>query len=412
RMKQEKAILVEVIINGEKKSLDELASLAHTAGAKVVGSITQNRDKPDQRTYIGEGKLKELHALVAKEDANLVIFDNELKPSETRNLQSELGVKVIDRTGLILDIFAQHANSREGKLQVELAQLDYTLTHLTGKGIELSRLGGGIGTRGPGETKLEMDRRRIRKTISQLKKELESIRAHRSTRRQARKASLIPVAAIVGYTNAGKSTLLNILTEAGVLVQDKLFATLDPTTRKVKLPNGWELLLTDTVGFIQKLPHGLVESFKATLEEITEADILLHVVDSTSPDLEDHISAVYNILEDLKAISKPIITIFNKIDGLKKKLPRKLIKKYAPAVEMSALKKENVDKLLESTVKYLKENMVTEVFRIPQSKGSLISHLYDHGNVLSREYEGNYCDMKVEIDRITAERLGSFIKRD
>ena len=219
-MKQEKAILAEVIINNEKKSMEELASLAYTAGAKVAGTITQNRRSPDQRYYIGEGKLNELHALVAKKEADLVIFDNELKPSETRNLQDKLGVKVIDRTGLILDIFAQHAHTREGKLQVELAQMNYTLTHLSGKGIELSRLGGGIGTRGPGETKLEMDRRRIRKRISLLKKDLEDIRRHRSLRRETRRASLIPVAAIVGYTNSGKSTLLNALTEAGVLVEN------------------------------------------------------------------------------------------------------------------------------------------------------------------------------------------------
>ena len=409
-MKQEKTILVEITLNGEISTLKELASLAHTAGATVAGKITQNRESPDQRYYIGPGKLNELKNMVEKESANLIIFNNELKPSETRNLQDHLRVKVIDRTGLILDIFAQHANSREGKLQVEVAQLNYTLTHLSGKGIELSRLGGGIGTRGPGETKLEMDRRRIRKNISQLRKELDTLRENRSLRRQSRRHSLIPVAAIVGYTNSGKSTLLNTLTKAGVLVENKLFATLDPTTRKMELPNRWNLLLTDTVGFIQKLPHGLVEAFKATLEEVTEADLLIHVIDSSAADLEGHIDAVYNILEDLKAISKPIITVFNKTDTLKKKLPRKLIKKYKPAVEISALKGEGTDKLLEAIVKQLKESMKRVEFRIPLAKGDIISLIHDRGNVISTKYTDKFCELKAEVDEITAKRLESFIK--
>jgi len=411
-MKQEKAILAEVVIGQEKKSLQELASLASTAGATVAGTITQNRSRPDQRYYIGEGKLIELKALVEKEGANLVIFDNELKPSEIMNLQKDLGVKVIDRTGLILDIFAQHAHTREGKLQVELAQLNYALTHLTGKGVELSQLGGGIGTRGPGETKLEVDRRRIKKRISMLKKDLDDIRRHRSIRREARRASLLPVAAIVGYTNSGKSTLLNALTEAGVLVEDKLFATLDPTTRRAKLPNGWDILLTDTVGFIQKLPHGLIEAFKATLEEITEADILIHVIDSTHPDIEEQINAVYRTLEDLDSISKPIITAFNKIDGLTTNLPKTLLNKFSPAVQLSALKRTGLDGLLNAILEHLRGSMIKVEFRIPQSKGDLISYLHDHGHVLSKKYTGDHCDMKVEIDEITAKRLEKFIRYD
>jgi len=351
----EKAILVDIALNKEKINpydIAELEALAKTAGAEMVGDITQSRDDPDIRYYIGEGKLKELMSLCNSNDANLVIFNNELSPSQVRNLQDELGIKVIDRTGLILDIFAQHAHTREGKLQVELAQDNYTLTHLTGKGIELSRLGGGIGTRGPGETKLEMDRRRIRKRISQLKKELEEVSKHRGVRRERRKASRVPVAAIVGYTNAGKSTLLNALTKAGVLAEDKLFATLDPVTRKLKLPNKKEILLTDTVGFIQNLPTMLVEAFHATLEEVTEADILIHVVDISHPNLVGQINSVYKVLEDLKAITKPMITVFNKIDRYVGD-PEVLLKKYSPAVIVSALKLAGLDKLAQNIEKLI-----------------------------------------------------------
>lgn len=345
----ERAVLVDVALNKEKidpYSLVELEALAKTAGADNVGEITQSREKPDTRYYIGEGKVAELKALCASTSANLVIFNNDLSPSQIRNLQSELNLKVIDRTGLILDIFAQHAHTKEGKLQVELAQDSYTLTHLTGKGIELSRLGGGIGTRGPGETKLEMDRRRIRKEISVIKKELEEVMRHRGIRREKRRMSNISVAAIVGYTNAGKSTLLNTLTKAGVRAEDKLFATLDPVTRKLKLPNKKEILLTDTVGFIQNLPHDLVEAFKATLEEVTDADLLIHIVDISHPNFIEQMSSTYKVLEDLKAITKPIFTVFNKIDRYTGD-PAVLLKKYSPAVTISALKGEVIGKLIE-----------------------------------------------------------------
>jgi GTP-binding protein HflX len=252
---------------------------------------------------------------------------------------------VVDRTGLILDIFAQHAHTREGKLQIELAQDNYTLTHLTGKGIELSRLGGGIGTRGPGETKLEMDRRRIRKKISQIKDELEEVRRHRGIRRERRRASKVPIAAIVGYTNAGKSTLLNTLTKAGVRAEDKLFATLDPVTRRLKLPNSKEILLTDTVGFIQDLPHDLVEAFHATLEEVTDADILVHIVDISNPDYIQQIDSTYHVLEDLNAITKPMLTVFNKLDRYQgdSSIP---LKKYSPAVAISAINGTGIKDLL------------------------------------------------------------------
>ena len=342
----ERALLVGVEFQREAPYLDELGRLAATAGAVVVGSLTQKRERPDPAFFIGSGKIAELAALVAASRANLAIFDHELSPAQVRNLEKELTVKVIDRTELILDIFAQRAKSREGKLQVELAQAEFRLTHLTGHGAAMSRLGGGIGTRGPGESKLEYDRREIRSRIAQLKRELEKVRRERALKREKRRGSRLPVAALVGYTNAGKSTLLNALTKAGVLTEDKLFATLDPTTRRLRLPSGRTILITDTVGFIQKLPHTLVEAFAATLEEVTESDLLVHVVDGSNPEFEAQISAVYQVLEELKSITKPIVTVFNKADRCEKKLPKTVLAKYKPAVAVSALEQQGLDQLL------------------------------------------------------------------
>ena len=351
----ERALLVGVEFPRETLDLPELERLTETAGAQVVGKLTQKRIKPDPKHFIGSGKLEDLKALAASCGANLIIFDHELNPSQERNLEdalgmnrngSYLGTKVIDRTELILDIFAQHAKSREGKLQVELAQSSFLLTRLTGHGVLMSRLGGGIGTRGPGETKLEYDRRRIRKRISQLNQEIDALRKERFLKREKRRHHQIPVAAIVGYTNSGKSTLLNALTRAEVLVEDKLFATLDPTTRRLYLPSGRVILVTDTVGFIQKLPHQLVAAFRATLEEVSEADLLLHVVDISHPYFENQIAAVYTVLEELNSITKPILTILNKIDRAEKKTIAKAIKKYQPACALSALKKEGLKKFL------------------------------------------------------------------
>src|SRR3989344_3956314 len=347
---REKALLVGIEFPSDSfpasLSLPELARLAETAGAEVVGKLTQKRDKPDLKYFIGSGKLDELINLSSASKANLIIFDHDLSPSQERNLEDALGVKVIDRTELIIDIFAQHAKSREGKLQVELAQSSFLLTRLTGHGVLMSRLGGGIGTRGPGETKLEYDRRRIRSRIAQLKDEIEKVRKERLLKREKRRRSGIPVAAIVGYTNSGKSTLINALTEAGVLTEDKLFATLDPTTRRLYLPSGRIILLTDTVGFIQKLPHALVAAFQATLEEVTEADFLIHVVDISNPFFERQIDSVYQVLEELKSIAKPLITVFNKADRMEKNVPRKILGKYKPAVAVSALQKRGLEKLL------------------------------------------------------------------
>ncbi len=343
----EKAILVGVKLNNEKipleESLAELEQLARTSGAEAVTVITQNRERPDRKYFIGQGKAEELASLCAVNKPDLVIIDHEVSSTQIRNLEDFIGVKVIDRTELILDIFAQHAHTREGTLQVELAQSEFQLTRLSGHGVSLSRLGGGIGTRGPGETKLEMDRRRIRKKISQLKTELEAVAKSRHLLREKRRSSRIRVGAIVGYTNAGKSTLLNAMAKAQVLVEDKLFATLDPVTKRTYLPGGQVILLTDTVGFIQKLPHQLIDAFKATLEEVNEADFLLHVVDSSSPYMEDQIEAVYKVLEELGAIAKPIVTVFNKMDL--KELPKKYLKQYSPAVFISAATREGLDDL-------------------------------------------------------------------
>ncbi|MFC1510927.1 GTPase HflX [Candidatus Margulisiibacteriota bacterium] len=321
------------------ESLAELKRLADTAGYEVVGELTQKRQKPDRRYFLGIGKLEELKALIAEKDANLVIFDVELLPSQQRNLEEsfEDEVNVIDRTALIINIFAKHAHSREGKIQAELASMEYEMPRLSGKWEHLSRQRGGTGLRDVGEKQIELDRRMVRKRITLLKKDIEKIRMDRHLRRENRKRGNLPVISLVGYTNSGKSTLLNALTKADVLTQDQLFATLDPTTRRTYLPNGKTVLLTDTVGFIQKLPHQLVVAFRATLEEVTEADLLLHVVDASHPCFEDQISAVYTVLEELKCATKPMVTVFNKIDKLAEPINDKILQKYKPAIAISAL---------------------------------------------------------------------------
>lgn len=316
---EERVILVGVSLQDEKEteeSLEELKELADTAGAITVGKIIQNREAVHPGTYIGSGKILEVKLLVEETGATGIICDDELSPAQLRNLEQELECKVMDRTLLILDIFAGRAVTSEGKIQVELAQLQYRLARLVGLGHSLSRLGGGIGTRGPGEKKLEMDRRLVKNRIAQLRRELEEVKRHRELIRERRKKSSVPVAAIVGYTNAGKSTLLNTLTEAGVLEEDKLFATLDPTTRTLELESGQEILITDTVGFIRKLPHHLVEAFKSTLEEAKYADIILHVVDASNPQMDKQMHVVYDTLKQLGVENKTIITLFNKQDRL------------------------------------------------------------------------------------------------
>jgi len=354
---KEKAILVSLQTDniGEdyvKESVSELEQLADTAGAEVIGQLSQKKHSPDSSTYLGSGKAQDLALMVQEKGANIVIVDAELSARQQKNIEQLVGVKTIDRTELILDIFAQRAKTKEGKLQVELAQLKYLYPRLAGSGLSLSRqggggTGGGIATRGPGETKLEIDRRRIKDRINALEKEVDEIKSHRSQQRKLREANNIPVVSIVGYTNAGKSTLLNALSNSDVLAENKLFATLDPTTRKIKLPELSDVLLTDTVGFIQKLPTALVKAFRATLEEVTQSDVILHVIDPVHPNCQEHIDTVYDILAQLDADKKPMITVINKIDLVKDEyLLEKYMHELPNPVKISALQRKRFKDLL------------------------------------------------------------------
>lgn len=350
---EERAILVGLIQDGQdawqvEDDLDELAQLAKTAGARICNRLTQARLQPDPRFFLGSGKVQELALMVQEYGANSVIFDHELNHNQQRNLEEAVGVKVVDRTELILDIFAQRANTKEGKLQVELAQLKYLYPRLTGKGQSLSRLGGGIGTRGPGETKLEVDRRRIRERITWLERETERIRSYRDTQRRKRISEHLPVLALTGYTNSGKSTLLNSLTKSEALVEDKLFATLDPATRRTVLPDNSPVLITDTVGFIQKLPTSLIAAFGATLEEVVVADVLLHVVDASHPNVMEQITSVHDVLSELHAVDKPMITVLNKADKARVEDLAWLAAQLPNAVVVSARERTGLGRLMET----------------------------------------------------------------
>ena len=333
-------------------SLDELDRLLDTAGGEGVYRVIQTLPHPNSATYVGTGKAEELRSLVEAYEADAIISDDELSPAQLRNLSDLTECKVIDRTMLILDIFAAHAKTKEGKIQVEMAQLSYRSSHLTGMGKALSRLGGGIGTRGPGETKLETDRRTIQKRMSRLRKEISSIKQVRETNRKQRQNNQVPVVSIIGYTNAGKSTLLNRLTKADVLAEDKLFATLDPTTRRCVLPDGKRILFTDTVGFISKLPHQLIDAFRSTLEEAKYADILLHVVDASDIDMEEHMQVVYETLSVLGISGKPIITVFNKSDLIPPE-EKFLDQRATKSIKISAKEKENMNALYEALEEFL-----------------------------------------------------------
>jgi GTP-binding protein HflX len=384
-------------------SLEELAQLAHTAGLEVVGRDTQRLSAINASTYIGSGKVQELHALRSELEYDLLIFDDELSPAQLRNLEKQLEVRVLDRTALILDIFALHARTREGALQIELAQYAYRMPRLTRQWTHLSRQGvGGVGLRGPGETQLEVDRREIGRRMAHLREELEQVRRQRGLHRQRRRRSGIPVAAIVGYTNAGKSTLLNCLTDAGVVAEDKLFATLDPTTRKVNLPGGKELLFTDTVGFIQKLPTQLVASFRATLEEVAEADILVHVVDVSDPNLRVKVEEVDRILDEIEAGGKPSILVLNKADlvdpeselGIDRVANRFASRRslledwanYARVVLVSAQQGVGIEDLLSAVEEVLVATMQPVELTIPYSAGELIDLWHTRGIVEAQNY--------------------------
>ena len=385
---EERVILLSVEEHPEDDTqacLDELAELAKTVGAIVVGQMIQRREKIHPGTYIGKGKVLELLEYISECNATSVVCDDELSPAQLKNLEELLQVKVIDRTVMILDIFAKHATTREGNIQVELAQLKYRATRLVGLRSSLSRLGGGIGTRGPGEKKLEMDRRLIRERISILKRELEGIKKARETARKQRTKEPIPVIAIVGYTNAGKSTLLNTLTDANVLEEDKLFATLDPTTRNLKLESGQQILLTDTVGFIRKLPHHLIEAFRSTLEEAKYADMILHVVDGSSASADVHMHTVYETLDLLGAGDKPVITVFNKADKMDEE---EMIKdcKADVTLKISAKYKMGLEELLQTIEDILREQKVYLERIFSYNDAGKIQSIRKYGQLLEESY--------------------------
>ena len=386
----EKAMLIST---DSEQSLDELAGLAETAGALVITRVLQNRQKPDPATYIGSGKAEELSLTCQALEIDLAIFDDELTGAQKRNLENALGVRVIDRTALILDIFAQHAQSAEGKLQVELAQMKYRLPRLTGQGTELSRLGGGIGTRGPGETQLETDKRHIR--IDDLERDLKEIKQHRDLRRARREKQGQTVVALVGYTNAGKSTLLNALSGSDVLVEDKLFATLDPVMRNVDLPENRSCLLVDTVGFIRKLPHPLVQAFRSTLEEAIYADLLIVVSDLSSPNYAQQRDTVFEVLNDLGATDRPILEVLNKADRVK----ADTVVEPADAILISARDGTGLETLKAEIARRIAAMRHRTELVIPYSKGNLLSMIHSSGQVLSEEYlaEGTKVDCLLDM---------------
>ncbi len=401
----ERAILVGIDNDEPYDTLDELSELAKTAGATVVGRSLQKRRSIDNTTYIGSGKAEELSLMASELEADLFIFDDELSAVQLRNLEGICKTRVIDRTSLILDIFAQRAQSREGKLQVELAQMQYGLTKLIGKGEQLSRLGGGIGTRGPGEKKLEIDRRRIKRRIFELNEELGEIDKQRELRRDKREASRIPLVALVGYTNAGKSTLLNSLTQADVLAADMLFATLDPVVRQVTLPNGTQTLFSDTVGFINKLPHDLIKAFKSTLEEVKYADLILHIIDISSPYAQSQKEVVEEVLASLGAAQTPRIDVYNKTDN----------QKECPActdssAAISALNKEGLDELLAKVEKALSASHTVIELTIPYSKYEAVALLHSDGKIISEQHDENGVIIKVELSENTLWKLKKLLE--
>lgn len=393
-------------------SLQELARLAETAGAVVTETIMQRRPRPDPATWVGAGKVEEIRASAASTGANMVIFDEELSSAQQRNLERALGTKVLDRTALVLDIFAQRARTREGRLQVELAQMTYLLPRLTGRGVLLSRLGGGIGTRGPGETKLEVDRRRLRTRITDLRREIAALSQHRRQQRQSRKDAALPVVALVGYTNAGKSTLLNTLTRADVFTANQLFATLDPTTRRVSLPNRRSAVLVDTVGFIQKLPHDLVAAFRATLEEVTDADLLAHVIDASHPRWTQQREAVEQVLRELGAAHTPRVTVLNKADRLSSDALRDALAEEPDGVPVSALRGVGLTNLLRIISRRLPDPLRRVRLVVPYGEERVLARVYTQGRVLHREDTPRGVDVEAELPAATAATLRPYLKGD
>ncbi|MBS4869126.1 MAG: GTPase HflX [Eubacterium sp.] len=409
----EKVILVGIDTGDNEfdteSCLDELGDLAKTAGAEVVGRLIQKREAINKATYLGKGKIEELKNYIEMVEATGIICDDELNPNQIRNLENTLDTKVMNRTLLILDIFAKRASSAEGKVQVELAQLKYNLSHLTGRGKEMSRLGGGIGTRGPGEKKLETDRRNISDRISDLNKELKEIERHRGVLREKRMETGVPVIALVGYTNAGKSTLLNTLTGAGVLAENMLFATLDTTTRAVETDSGAKYLFTDTVGFIQKLPHNLIKAFKATLEEAKYADILVHVVDASNPKRSEQMNIVYKTLKELGADDKPVITVYNKIDKEDVEKPLFTDKRALETISISAKNGLNINTLLQKTEEIIKSFKKSIKVVIPYNMGQLLSIVHGNCEITDSENREDGYYFELYADEETENRLRDYI---
>jgi GTP-binding protein HflX len=410
---REKIVLVGVVTppsteDDVEAHLDELELLVDTAGADVVDRVVQRRERPDPATYIGKGKADELRVVSETVDADTVVFDDELTPAQSRNLEKILGRTAIDRTAVILDIFAQNARTQEGRAQVELASLRYRLPRLRGRGTQLSRQGGGLGTRfGAGETKLEVDRRRILQRIAQLERELTALTKTRREQRKQRSRTRLRSASLVGYTNAGKSTLLNRLTDAGVLVEDRLFATLDPRTRRLDLPGGEQVLLTDTVGFIRKLPHGLVESFKSTLEIVSESDLLVHVVDASAPDPEGQIEAVQLVLGEIGADRVPQLLVFNKADVSPD--AKRLVDRHAGSVAISAITGEGVDRFLTVLSDRLRALDVVVELVVPYARGDVLAAVHREGEVIVEAPEDDFVRLRARLDEAGASRFREFV---
>jgi GTPase len=410
---RQRALLVGVVASADQRaagdgSLAELELLTDTAGSDPVESILLKRDRFDAGTLIGKGQLADLVAESKALDIDVVVFDNELTPAQQRNLQQAFETDVVDRVALILDIFAQHAHTHEGMLQVELAQHRYRLPRLRGKGVELSRLGAGIGTRGPGETKLESDRRRILERVSKIERELKDVRRARATQSKARRKSGLPVVSLVGYTNAGKSTLFNQMTEADVLVEDRLFATLDSTVRQLELPDGYRALMSDTVGFVRRLPHEVVEAFRSTLEEAADADLLVHVVDASDADPDGQIDAVRTVLAEIEAGETPELIVFNKTDVTEPAVVERLVATHDGSVAASALTGEGIDGVRDAIAKDLEKATVTMRLLVPYERGDVVAALHDAGKVLDEVHGEEGTALTVRLPGAVADGFSQF----